>query len=96
MSRDIYVMHRRAYEGRSILTRPGGAGAQREAVSPLDLRPAIVYRCAVGADTEWLTDPVAVARLLRRHPDADIAVLAVERAPVVPLPVARQVMSTGA
>lgn len=95
MSRDIYVMHRRAYEGRSILTRPAGAGAQREAVSPLDLRPAIVYRCAVGAETEWLTDPVAVARLLRRHPEADIAVLAVERAPVVPLAAARQAMSTG-
>ncbi len=85
MGRDIYVMNRRAYEGRSILTRPSGAGAQREAVSPLDLRPAIVFRCEVGATTEWLTDPVAVALLRHRHPEVEVSVLAVERAPVVPL-----------
>lgn len=76
MGRDIFVLGRDAYADRSVLAaRPG---AQAEAVSPLDLPPAVIYAYECGNITRWVTDPVELARLCRSHPEAQVRVLATE------------------
>lgn len=61
---------------------PGGGlhGPERQqAVSTLDLPPALVFHVFCDGEDLWVTDPVELARYCRRHPEALVEILGTER-----------------
>lgn len=48
-------------------------------ITALDGFPALVYRCATADGVEWLTDVVAVSRLLMHAPETEVSVTVVSR-----------------